>query len=972
MRQRKHRNPAPPANPAAALLKLAQAQDDAIAAVPLRLARERAAAERRERAAAANAAAPGPPEGYESAGAGIDPFASIRAAARAAELLAPPPLPDGERAGAPPIVHRGIDYRYAGRGKRRLPPLPPAEVIAERLGFRKVGGGWRGPHLCGGDSAGARIPLNAGYALYQGKQGAAVKCHYGCAARDAYAALRNALGMNGADWTAAADDDAAPAPPKGKRGLPPPTAAEWRRYARRNAKHFQRPPAGQTLIAGTGWPLLLDPNLTGKQRLAAIPGEWIAWHGYTLADGTRDFVFRRFGQPGNGGAPKSFWTSKPEGAPPRPHSGLLPDRFQVDANPILAIVAEGEQAAWAWATAGLGVIAFSANATSGMAGLNLDDVKATGLPILIAPDFDANGAGARAAQALYRKELEAGAPADRLRVIPLDIVARAALNHEVAPADLPGIDAADLTPACLAEIIAETLAQPEKPAKTHQESGLTSVGFSTAFSLPPPVRPPELHCRNRSRMHYKNDAGDDGELYIDCGECAECRDFVRLRHTQLYQAVMGAGELATRIDYPGADADDARRFVAALHQRIRRQAQAGDDAPPPIVQIRRELAPASAAAPDDDDAAPDDGRNAEYLRELAAAAAPAPPVAAADDDDAAPPDDLAAWRRRRAEQAAIARWQWAAAGKAQGYAGALVTVIVKGRLPGNAEALTLKDMARRGKGTLRIGPLDKDEFHGLLPFEVMHRGDGAGNALRGVVWTRWPARWDDDGPPVYGMADCYLDRKSPPPPPGVESPETELTKERRELGPEVAAALNAEGWRSRMGQGIVQDDWDALLGWAAALRVAGRIAAQSRLIAKAVAAAANGLIGAQGRAGITRRLALAGVKGRRAEWRAGITRRRRLSLAGCRRRRDGVVQRIREITGYAGPRSLVADSALGQRLCHLIIRNDVGRPPAPLAPVAAAADDAAAPAGMVNDDDAGQSGQRAAAGMGKQPPRRMA
>ena len=74
MRQRKHRNPAPPANPAAALLKKAKEQADAIAAVPLRLARERAAAERRERAAAVNAAAPGPPEGYRERRRGHRPL----------------------------------------------------------------------------------------------------------------------------------------------------------------------------------------------------------------------------------------------------------------------------------------------------------------------------------------------------------------------------------------------------------------------------------------------------------------------------------------------------------------------------------------------------------------------------------------------------------------------------------------------------------------------------------------------------------------------------------------------------------------------------------------------------------------------------------------------------------------------------------------------------------------------------------
>ena len=572
MRQRKHRNPAPPANPAAALLKKAKEQADAIAAVPLRLARERAAAERRELAAAVNAAAPGPPEGYAIAGAGTDPFASIRAAARAAELLAPP---DGERAGAPPIVHTGIDYRYAGRGKRRLPPLPPAEVIANRLGFIKVGGGWRGPRLCCGGSLGDHIPQRAGFSLYVRNGETLAKCHYGCRPRDTFAALRNALGMSGAVWTAAEDIDAAPPPPlpKGKQGRPPPTAAEWRKHRRRNAERFQRPPAGVPLIEGTGWPLLLDAGLTGRQRLAAIPGEWIAWHGYTLADGTRDFVFRRFGQPGGATGPKSFWTSKPQGAPERSHSGLSPDRFQVDANPALIIIAEGEQAAWAWATAGLGVIAFSANATSGMATLNLDDAWAIGLPILIAPDFDANGAGAKAAQALYRKELEAGAPAESIGVIPLDIVARVALNHGVAPADLSGIDGADLTPAGLAEIIAATLDDGEMSQLLHTPSvqrGEAKVG--TNRILPRPAQRGAFACPARRRWRYPDRDGGEGTKFLACRKCDFCAKYLchcdMLRYRAGIQLVGAAAQ--TLISYRYDTPKECRRFRAALRRRVKR------------------------------------------------------------------------------------------------------------------------------------------------------------------------------------------------------------------------------------------------------------------------------------------------------------------------------------------------------------------------------------------------------------------
>lgn len=235
--------PNPQANPAAALIAQAKEQDRAIVSLP-------------------------PPRNpADTAAAAARKELAHRAAAAAKDLLSPAP---------PPPQRMGIDYRYAGQGKRRRSPLPSADIIAAQLDFRQIGNGhWRGPSLCcdgAGAGAGKRLD-NPAYAIYRQPDGGARVWCYKCGdGRAAYAALRNALGMSGADWTAAppvaAADDAPPPKGKGQAGPPPPSAAVIRRYARRAARHKQRPPPPEyrLLPAAPGWPDMKAAGVSYKKQ----------------------------------------------------------------------------------------------------------------------------------------------------------------------------------------------------------------------------------------------------------------------------------------------------------------------------------------------------------------------------------------------------------------------------------------------------------------------------------------------------------------------------------------------------------------------------------------------------------------------------------------------------------------------------------------------------------------------------------
>ena len=942
------RNTAPPnpqAKDAAALIAQAKEQDRAIVSPP----------------------PPGKPADTAAAAAARKELA-YRAAAAAKELLSPAPPQQ-------PPQPTGIDYRYAGQGQRRRPPLPSADIIAARLGFSLKGNGhWRGPSLCCGDSAGAgarKRRNNPAYSIQRRPDGSAHVWCYKCDdGRAAYAALRNALGMDGADWTpaVAAADDAAPAP-KGNDGPPPPSAAVIRKYLRRANRHKQRPPPPEyrMLPAAPGWPELKAAGVSYKKQLAAIPGTFTAYTDYQLADGGWSFSIRPY--PAQPGRPKTFWPARPEGMPARSRRGLAPALFHQAAvggdtdgagDSIVRrdIIAEGEQAAAAIACAGPppGDSVYAAWATAGMQSLNLDGL--TGRELVIWADNDAPnrkrgesvGAGGKAAQELARLGYAAGY--ERVWIVRLSAVAGALLIDAagdfdaLAAPDFDGAAADDLTPESVRWILqggnftlqeikqGETLPSPEE--RSYPPAPLP---------LPPPPQIGERACHYRMQWHYKDAAGKSGIRYIECRRCAECLAQLAYRDTLRYIAGLMAAdaECQTIIRYP-APADEARRFHIRHSRRMDKQLGG------------------------------------------------------------------------------------AAADNVRIYAAGELIYIYPWELPERAAALTQAALDRAGKGTLEIRPVSAPEFRELAPAYRMTElpkdaaalalaaeseldggddDDAAGpppKKIRNVVFgKRWQARFDRLLP-CYGMTDGRMDTESESPPADAESPDTELVKRRRELGPESAAMAHAKDFSVDIPRGMwatLAGAWasrerdlaadaaaadagaavaalkDAIAAEAANAAVNANAAAdaayaaaieQAAPIARAAANAAARANRAAAKAGATdgerkaaRAAARAGIAGldqaraavavARKDAGAGAVKSRgvaarttiaanlsgelaqarevarltgnaaRTAAARIRRRRiNAAVADIRRATGYRGPRALLVDSVDGERAVHHYVR----------------------------------------------------
>ena len=537
---------------------------------------------------------------YLIAGAGVDPFAAERAAAalnRAASRL------DRAVNGA----QRNARIRLAaaadalGRVKpaaaaaapaaprrrtRRYQPLPPPEEVAQLLSFRRAGpNDWRGPHLCGGEKPGDRIRPNAGYSVSRKPDGnTRVTCHYGCDWREAYAALRHALGLE-----AYVLDDAPPPPPteppqrKRKRE---PTPADWQRVNAANADRRNRPPASVPLIPGTGWPRLDAPLISYHHQLADLPDGWVAWTDYTLPDGKQDTVFRPFPPRAHGA--KSVWSSKPEGAERRDHSHLTPALFPhaeaVDATAV--IIAEGEKAAAAIACAApAGVAVGSSNAAAGMASLDLRFLARYDR-IIIWPDRD--GAGIEAASQLAHRLFDAGHAA-QVGVVPaMDIIA-AAIRNGCGPAEIGGIDAADLTPEDIRRLVAHTLDTAAAAENcTTAASGLTvgvqgaptgipsdSTEAAVVQFLARPLQAGVYACPNRRVYMYQDSSGHQGERYFPCRDCWKCGEYLKMCDMRRYDAGIVAGRRQTIIVYPYATPKEERKFRVSQHRRVARQIDGG-------------------------------------------------------------------------------------------------------------------------------------------------------------------------------------------------------------------------------------------------------------------------------------------------------------------------------------------------------------------------------------------------------------
>ena len=74
--------------------------------------------------------------------------------------------------------------------------LSDAEAISLQLGGEKRGANdWRLPHLCGGGRQGDPLGDNPGLSISDSPDGLIVKCWYGCENSEAYAAVREGLGL---------------------------------------------------------------------------------------------------------------------------------------------------------------------------------------------------------------------------------------------------------------------------------------------------------------------------------------------------------------------------------------------------------------------------------------------------------------------------------------------------------------------------------------------------------------------------------------------------------------------------------------------------------------------------------------------------------------------------------------------------------------------------------------------------------
>ena len=415
-------------------------------------------------------------------------------------------------------------------------PLPAPDAIAEILGGRRAGANdWRIAHICGGET-GAPRP-NAGLSLRWYGDRTTARCHYGCAPRDTYAALRRALGLDGGAFAYAptpAPPDVQPAPPPGPAPMP---RAERRRRIAAAARNYARAPAGYALIPHTSWPLPpYQPGLTYAAALDAIPGRWTAAAEYLLADGAPDETIRRF-PPGPGA--KTFWQPKHPDAPPRSHAGLHPRCWTPDAPPgAPAIIVEGRRPRRRWYGLAPGAYAavYSTWATAGMAGCALDAFARR--RAVIWPDAD--GAGLQAAHTLAARMVDAGNPAPA--IVPLRAVMRAARDAGAAagPGDMDGLDAADLDGAAIHRLLRRALRDAPAPtgcpslaAHRRIADALENAGFTLQGSyqccsgnpaiLVQPDRPPDLRCPYAGAL-VSNAESVYGARVATPLVCRECRN----------------------------------------------------------------------------------------------------------------------------------------------------------------------------------------------------------------------------------------------------------------------------------------------------------------------------------------------------------------------------------------------------------------------------------------------------------------
>lgn len=423
-------------------------------------------------------------------------------------------------------------------------PLPAPETIAQRLGGRRAGAGWRIPHLCAGESS---LGDNPGLALRRAPDGhTTVRCfHANCPLEQdparVYAVVRRALNL---------DDAGGYRPPPPVVLAPEPKPQQRRPWVR---PHY-REPLGAMLIpgeAGTGFPYLSGDSTYKEQlrELAAVRS-FTAWVPYLLPDGQRRDKIRRY--PADGGA-KARW----DGDTGRRTSGLVPYLWQ-DIPDTALVLAEGEQATAAIVSSGAPYSVASVDGAGAWLTADFAPVVAGRTVVVWA---DADEVGRYTAQRAVDRMLDAGATA--VHFVPTAAVqdaARSALGGDrwdaldtaldapppddavrreqtlalflAAVADTRGADAADVPPAMVAPLIQAALVSVSPPQPDDDDDAAEPRGL-----VLPPI-PGDMRCRELGRAFLTRWVPDSDRILtpLPCGVCDRCMRWHNRKRRLRYEA----------------------------------------------------------------------------------------------------------------------------------------------------------------------------------------------------------------------------------------------------------------------------------------------------------------------------------------------------------------------------------------------------------------------------------------------------
>ena len=262
--------------------------------------------------------------------------------------------------------------------------LSDAEAISRQLGGEKRGANdWRLPHLCGGGRPGDPLGDNPGLSISDSPDGLIVKCWYGCENSEAYAAVREGLGLyqdssqepvsapNGASVYGKATIDSILA------GRCPCCRANEFRTALPEWATSEDDFAPYLLLVCASCRMSYDALHGALVDIVGDRGQaWLQRAPYTLADGKKRYRLRR--DPGQG--PKGQWD---QAGKARRTSGREPLRWQ-DGTPVVLV--EGDKAAAALLSAELPHGIYSVGDTSGLGSANYSTL--TGQTVIIWPDRD--------------------------------------------------------------------------------------------------------------------------------------------------------------------------------------------------------------------------------------------------------------------------------------------------------------------------------------------------------------------------------------------------------------------------------------------------------------------------------------------------------------------------------------------------------------------------------------------------------